>query len=800
MSAQAAAAPALLAGHTAQRPASAARLWPRAVSFLALAAFSSLVYGGLVISPPAGRLLAVCAIATAGSASLGLRRRDGRALLGLWPLRLFVLCLTLVLCVLALGVPAHLLAPHGWSRLGHDVARGTDGLGAWLWPYRGGREWTRLCVLLIVPVTLVLAGGLCFWPARAEAGSEGRGGEVRRSLALALLVVLFLTGAANSSQPEPGLRGLVLLVLIAAWLWLPALSENEIIRAGRWLVLCALLALAGRAALGSPAPWLGFREAIGAQQSASFQWDQVYGPIDWSRSTATMFSVAATRPGLMRVTSLDRFDGLRFLRSDAPPGSAEHDLSAHARTTLRTLALLRPGARALGHVRGAGIEQATITVAGLRSSLLVGAEGLAVDVSWMEHGGPVLRREADGTLATSQPLATGGVYTVTSYRPQASAARLRRAPRVFPRSYLPYARFELPGQSASALARPHLAAEANAALPAQAIVGAPAPGRAPASDPAMAARIGASPYAPMFRLARGLAAGAPSTYDVAERIDRYLLANYTYDEHVPQARYPLEAFLFEQHRGYCQQFSGAMTLMLRMDGIPARVGSGFKPAVYDAAAGIWRVRPVDAHSWVEVFFAGVGWVSFDPTPAAPVKLAGGSGGQSKNVITGGRASAGGSAATLAASRRVSTARRGGADALGVGVWAFVVALLALVTGAAWLAAHLRLRRALAGDGGVPVAELRRALSLLGAADGSPTLAALEQRFAGEGRKQAARYLAALRARRYGVVVGAAPSIRGRAALIRALRPSLREPRSIRTALSLSVAMPPAALRRRRSSC
>ncbi|HEX4437983.1 MAG TPA: transglutaminase-like domain-containing protein [Solirubrobacteraceae bacterium] len=796
MSTQAAAAPSILAGQVARRPANATRLWPRAVSFLALAAFASLIYGGLVISPPGGRLLAVSAIATAGSASLGLRRRDGRALLGLWPLRLLVLAVTLVLCVLALGVPAHLLAPHGWSRLGHDLTRGTDGLGAWLWPYRGGREWTRLAVLLIVPVTLVVAGGLCFWPARA---GTGRGGEVRRSLALALLVALFLTGAANISQPEPGLRGLVLLVLIAAWLWLPALNENEIIRAGRWLVLCALLALAGRAALGSPAPWLGFREALGAEQSASFQWDQVYGPIDWSRSTATMFSVAAARPGLMRVTSLDRFDGLRFLRSDAPPGLASLDLSTRA---LGALLRARPrpvGAGAHVQAEGAGIEHATVTVAGLRSSLLVGATGLALDVRWMAHGSPVLQRAADGTLTASRPLPSGGVYTVTSYRPRASAAALRRAPRVFPRSYLPYARFELPGHSASGLARPRFAAEARSPLPAQ-TVGAPSPGRTPASDPAMAARVEASPYGPMFSLARGLAKGAPSSYDVAERIERYLLANYTYDEHVPQARYPLEAFLFQQRRGYCQQFSGAMTLMLRMDGIPARVGSGFKPTVYDATMGTWRVRPVDAHSWVEVFFSGVGWVSFDPTPAAPGKPTGGSGGQSKSIITGGRATAGGSAAKLAAtSGSDSAAHHGAASPLPVPLWALVAGLLGLVAAAVWLTAHLRLRRALAGDGEVTVAELRSALSLLEAGDGLPTLAALERRLAGEGREEAARYLAALRARRYGAVAVLAPSVRGRGALRRALRPSLREPHSIRAALGLIVAMPPAALRRRRSA-
>src|SRR5205823_8106478 len=99
----------------------------------------------------------------------------------------------------------------------------------------------------------------------------------------------------------------------------------------------------------------------------------------------------------------------------------------------------------------------------------------------------------------------------------------------------------------------------EARAPQGAIV-APAPGRAPASDGASARRIAASPYGPMFALARRLAAGARTDYDLAARIARYLRENYTYDEHIPRERYPLEAFLFKDRRGYCQQFAGAMAL------------------------------------------------------------------------------------------------------------------------------------------------------------------------------------------------------------------------------------------------
>jgi hypothetical protein len=64
--------------------------------------------------------------------------------------------------------------------------------------------------------------------------------------------------------------------------------------------------------------------------------------------------------------------------------------------------------------------------------------------------------------------------------------------------------------------------------------------------------------------------------------------------------------------GYCQHFAGAMALMLRLLGIPARVAAGFLPGVYHG--DFWQVTDHDAHTWVEVWFRGFGWLPFDPTP------------------------------------------------------------------------------------------------------------------------------------------------------------------------------------------
>ncbi len=143
----------------------------------------------------------------------------------------------------------------------------------------------------------------------------------------------------------------------------------------------------------------------------------------------------------------------------------------------------------------------------------------------------------------------------------------------------------------------------------------PAPSGCGASA-AVEVQLQRSLYAPVGRLARRLTAGAPTTYDAVTAIERHLRRNYAYDESPPDREVPLRAFLFEDRAGYCQQFSGAMALMLRTLGIPSRVASGFSSGEREQDGGAFQVSDRDAHSWVEVYFNGIGWVPFEPTPSA----------------------------------------------------------------------------------------------------------------------------------------------------------------------------------------
>jgi transglutaminase-like putative cysteine protease len=75
----------------------------------------------------------------------------------------------------------------------------------------------------------------------------------------------------------------------------------------------------------------------------------------------------------------------------------------------------------------------------------------------------------------------------------------------------------------------------------------------------------------------------------------------------------VDYFLFESREGYCTYYASAMVVLLRLNGIPARIAAGFAQGDYDPTLGAYRVSESDAHSWVEAYFPPYGWVEFEPT-------------------------------------------------------------------------------------------------------------------------------------------------------------------------------------------
>ncbi len=96
---------------------------------------------------------------------------------------------------------------------------------------------------------------------------------------------------------------------------------------------------------------------------------------------------------------------------------------------------------------------------------------------------------------------------------------------------------------------------------------------------------------------------------------------YTLEPPASDFSSPYAAFLFDTDAGYCQHFAGAMALLLRFNGIPARVAVGFTSGDR-MSAGVYSVSTNNAHAWVEAYFPTVGWVAFDPTPGRDLPNAG----------------------------------------------------------------------------------------------------------------------------------------------------------------------------------
>ncbi|HYY55444.1 MAG TPA: transglutaminaseTgpA domain-containing protein [Candidatus Dormibacteraeota bacterium] len=122
-------------------------------------------------------------------------------------------------------------------------------------------------------------------------------------------------------------------------------------------------------------------------------------------------------------------------------------------------------------------------------------------------------------------------------------------------------------------------------------------------------------------LAANITKDKTNAYDKAEEIERYLRDKYKYSTVVkapPSGRDPVDYFLFDLKEDFCEYFASSMVVMLRSIGVPARIVEGYTPGAYDEITGRYVVTERNAHAWVEVYFAGFGWIEFEPTPSQDV--------------------------------------------------------------------------------------------------------------------------------------------------------------------------------------
>ncbi len=123
------------------------------------------------------------------------------------------------------------------------------------------------------------------------------------------------------------------------------------------------------------------------------------------------------------------------------------------------------------------------------------------------------------------------------------------------------------------------------------------------------------------KLAARITLGAQSAYEKAVRIQAYLRSTYPYrlDPPLPPVdQDAVDYFLFDAPGGFCSYYASAMAVMLRLEGVPARVVTGYAMGEWDGLRGRFRVPVSAAHAWVEVYFPSYGWVEFEPTPSRSV--------------------------------------------------------------------------------------------------------------------------------------------------------------------------------------
>ena len=378
--------------------------------------------------------------------------------------------------------------------------------------------------------------------------------------ALILAAALWVLAGLRTARPLPALvAGAVLVLAAAGASTSAALAKDGVLAWERW----------------DPNP-------ASRRVSVSYVWDGNYGGIEFPKQKTTVLRIVGPKRGLYwRATTLDQFTADRWLENPTPLSTGL------PRGRLPSDPLLP--ARSLN--RHTWIKQ-QVEVVALRDAHIVAAtQPVALEAP--ELGG--VFNLSDGIVRVYGGLKRGQRYTAYSYAPRPEPAELARVQPDYPAAldrFLQIGRTQVEPFGAA--------------------------GRDARVDPLFNDEryLALWPYEGLWNEAQRLRAGARTPYGAVVAIETWLreTGGFDYDETPPATGGlpPLAHFVAEGKRGYCQHFAGAMALMLRFLGIPARVAAGFTSGKRED--GGWTVTDHNAHAWVEVWFPDYGWLAFDPTP------------------------------------------------------------------------------------------------------------------------------------------------------------------------------------------
>jgi len=457
---------------------------------------------------------------------------------------------------------------HGaWSTLAQRIDDGISGAATIAIPLPDDPSSqavsATLVVLVAMTVFLIAAIGIVTRRPLAAVVTAGVALAYRWTLAPPLHPILSGSIAAALS-----------IVMFAALRRRPDRSIGEAGRTAGLVTMIVAVAAVASLGTGTQAWWNWRSWSWGSAHSGGVNLlvDQRYGPLNYPDKPIEMLRVKTDRLTPLRATSLDAFDGASFTAG-----------GKYAADTLQVdgTADLNPGAT--GVVRHTSVKLTAM------SSKWVFAGGTPTRIDGL--GVRRLRLFDDGSLEADPDLERGMTLTLTTVTQDPGPRKLLDYHGSYP--------FELPPLRIE-----------------------------PDEPPIDVPRFGEGTLpvdsfgrlTEVAELSRRIIGDASTEYEAVNRMEGYMRANFRYDTSVPAASSPqdeLRNFLLTTKTGYCQHFAGSMALMLRMNGIPARVAVGVNVSAssYDDVSKSYVVTDRDAHSWVEVYFGDeYGWLAFDPTP------------------------------------------------------------------------------------------------------------------------------------------------------------------------------------------
>jgi transglutaminase-like putative cysteine protease len=592
-------------GSTGKDEPAGGRLVPvwtaRLIGLAALGSLGALEWQRQMAGFPAGRaMLWVLAALAAGGAVVACDRlvgpRRGAAVLS-------AAIGGVLLATLVSGAPARFVLPVHWGELVSTVFEGIRSTGTVRLPYDAVQPGPRIALEVLGAWLLLAAALFALWPRE-----QGRGFPF---VALALLLVLVVSPVVALGGTTSAVLGVVLAALCMVFLWLERLP----LRPGLGIAALVGVALAGALPLAATAdrgsPWFdykAFSESIGPNDPVNFRWNQSYGPVDWPRNGNEVMRIKSPKPLYWKAQNLERFDGREWVarRPHATNETTDTDVPEDWRN------------------RPAWTSTIQVEIRRMRSPELIAA---GTTMAVRDASRTVVPSGRPGTYSVPGDLRRGDSYSATVHVPEPPTAALAEASSGARGQQADDLLVDVPFKRGESLSL-HAVGRGGKGRVRRALVhfrpfgdqrGAYAEfPKANTSSFDVARIMRRSLYARTYRLAMRLRQRSRTPLRYVLAVNRYLERGFNYSERpapVPAGRAPLDGFLFDTKEGYCQHFSGAMALLLRMGGVPARVSTGFSPGGYSSRYKAWIVRDTDAHAWVEAWYDSAGWVTYDPTPS-----------------------------------------------------------------------------------------------------------------------------------------------------------------------------------------